>query len=173
MSKYKWCLFLVTMIVVVALMVLVLLTSSLGPKIVLWVSERKGMLKIYSREYVTLSGCSTNDYERIIIRKYRDGHCVSKKELASVSKECQECVAKWLLSDHTKAMPSCADFAPDLSICFVAKDKSQSPRMAVVTLLEDFAITYDYYGTNQFLRLLTDSDRQLMRALTLELSGCE
>lgn len=123
MSKYKSCLFLVTMIVVVALMVLVSLTSSLGPKIVLWVSERKGMLKIYSREYVTLSGCSTNDYERIIISKYRDGYYVSK-ELASASKECQECVVKWLLSDHTKAMPSCADFAPDLSICFVAKDKS-------------------------------------------------
>lgn len=171
MSKYKWCLFLVTMIVVVALMVLVSLTSSLGPKIVLWVSERKGMLKINSWESLTLSGCSTNDYERITISKYRDGHCVSK-ELASASKECQECVAKWLLSEHTKAMPSCADFAPDLSISFVAKDKSQSPRMAVVTLLEGFAITYDY-GTNQFLRLLTDTDRQLMRTLTLEFGGCE
>ena len=147
MSKYKWCLFLVTMIVVVALMVLVSLTSSLGPKIVLWVSERKGMLKINSWESLTLSGCSTNDYERITISKYRDGHCVSK-ELASASKECQECVAKWLLSEHTKAI------------------------MAVVTLLEDFAITYDY-GTNQFLRLLTDTDRQLMRTLTLEFGGCE
>ena len=171
MSKYKWCLFLVTMIVVVALMVLVSLTSSLGPKIVLWVSERKGMLKINSWESLTLSGCSTNDYERITISKYRDGHCVSK-ELASASKECQECVTKWLLSEHTKAMPSCADFAPDLSISLVEKDKSQSPHEAIVTLLEDFAIIYDY-GTNQFLRLLTDSDRQLMRALTLELSGCE
>ena len=38
--------------------------------------------------------------------------------------------------------------------------------------LEDFAITYDY-GTNQFLRLLTDTDRQLMRTLTLEFGGCE
>ena len=39
-------------------------------------------------------------------------------------------------------------------------------------LPEDFAITYDY-GTNQFLRLLTDTDRQLMRTLTLEFGGCE
>ena len=171
MSRYKGCLFLVIIIVAVALMVSVPLTSSLRPKIELWVSERKGLLKIYNRERLTLPGCSTNDYERITISKYRDGHCASK-ELASASKECQECVTKWLLSEHTKALPSCADFVPDLSISLVEKDKSQSPRVAIVTLLEDFAITYDY-GTNQFLRLLTDSDRQLMRTLTLELNGCE
>lgn len=152
--------------VVLSMSVLCLVIFLLHPNMILYISEKQGMLKICNRAAITLPAIPLNDCTSMAIGDYRQGTEVIKRD-AEISAECYSAITNWLSRPHETAMQSQSDFMPDFRISMRGNTSSGTSIRPLITILDHFAIIYDC-GTNQFLRLLTPSDWGVIHALTHE-----
>lgn len=138
----------------------------LRKEIMLLIYEQEGAVEIYSSRGITLPQVCLENYSKIYVSEYINGHYRSS-ELCSLSEEGRACVTNWLLGSHTKALLSLSDFAPQVKISCWIKPSAPKGCLAIVNFVGDFVI-YEY-GSAQFLRFVSDADRQMVRSIILEL----
>jgi hypothetical protein len=152
--------------VIIPLLVVFVLASAVlfyeyKPMIALKLNQFYGFVKVCGSADIKLPQVCLDDYDKIYVS---NGLGTEVKELESVNRESFVCITNWILSAHNDAIKSYSDFSGDYRITLIEKGDFQYDKLSIVTILNDFAVIYDY-GTNQYLRLITKSDRVLIEAV--------